>query len=230
MPSKKTKKSSSDAPSSSAASQTHVFYPLVALMFVIWMLYRFLFSFDIWFDEIIGKAIFFGLPVMLYISATKADHITETWAPEKLKPGLLLGLGVGGMFAFTAAIVGIVMRGDAIETAPLFNAGYFWWEMFLSIMTGFWESLFFFAWMGNELMRKEKNWPLVWQLIGIATLFLAFHVPNLFNQFPGSAVVPAMLLLWLFAVGQGLLFLRWRNLYALTLTHALWGMALLFHL
>lgn len=193
------------------------------------MLYRFLFSFDVWFDEIIGKAIFFGLPVMLYISALSADHIVDTWAPKRLKPGLLLGLGIGGSFAFIGAIIGVLIKGGAVEVAPLFDAGVFWWEFFLSLMTGFWESLFFFSWIGNEVFKRSKL-PSVWQYMLIATIFLAFHIPNTVTQFPGTAILPALLLIWLFAVGQSILFQRWRNLYLLTLTHALWGMTLLFHL
>ncbi len=227
MPSKSNSKQTS-LPAGSAAPRP-MFLSLVALTFVTWMLYRFLFAFDVWFDELIGKAIFFGMPVMLYISALSAEHIVKTWEPKKLKPGMLLGLGLGGSFAFIGAIMGVLLKGGGVEVVPFFTAGRFWWELLLSLATGFWETLFFFSWIGNEIYERFE-WPLIWKIIGIATVFLAFHIPNTVMQFPDSAVLPALLLVGLFAVGQSLIFYRWRNLYLLTLTHALWGMTLLFHL
>jgi hypothetical protein len=44
-----------------------------------------------------------------------------------------------------------------------------------------------------------------------------------------SASIAQGSLLALFALGQTLLFYRWRNLYALTLSHAIWGTVLLLH-
>src|SRR5260221_5651624 len=85
-----------------SATRHSVLFSLLILVFIVWLLYRTLFHFPVWFDEIIGKAIFFGLPVSLYISLTGSSSIRQTYAPTKLYRGLLLGVAVGGIFGFAA--------------------------------------------------------------------------------------------------------------------------------
>lgn len=205
------------------------FFPLLIVVFGIWCLYRFLFAFPVWFDETIGKLIFFGLPVWLYavLAQTKITH--NTVDSKKFLPGLYLGLAFGGIYSFVGILAILAGRSD-LTTVALFLSPAFWIEFFLALMTGFWESLFFFGWIFLILEKYfTGNITLTRLVLLNSFIFLLFHIPNTLLRFPFLQVIPQLFLLFLFAVGQGLIFYRYRNIYSLTLSHALWGMTLLIH-
>jgi hypothetical protein len=238
MPSKKAKSpAKSQAPRTSVSRVTkpsfltHVaFIPLLSLVFIVWVAYRVLFHFPIWFDESVGKAVFFGLPVWLYISMTRSNGMKATFSIEKIKPGLLLGVAVGGVFGFSATIAALIRSHAVVQTAPLFTSDLFWGQFLLALFTGFWETLFFYTWVMVIVQEKFRHWPAVNQLLMIVTIFMVFHLPNTILRFNGwQVIVGQLVLLGFFATGQALLFWRTRNFYALTLSHAIWGMVLLVH-
>lgn len=216
MPSKKTK-------------NYIVLYPLLVFAFIIWILYRSLFKFPVWFDETIGKAIFFGLPVWLYITITGGKEVIKSLDFSKIKPGLLMGLALGGLYGFTASLVSLISKGADVFAVPLFMSTVFWWEFFLGIMTGFWETLFFFSFVMTGVIIMHKNWSLLNQILLTALIFLIFHIPNIILRFTGFDVLTEILLLLLFAVGQAFIFAKRRNFYTLVISHAIWGMVLLVH-
>ena len=213
--------------SSLSSTQRHkLFIPLLIVLLLIWTLYRVLFAFPIWFDETLGKLVFFGLPVWLYVIVVQTKIIESTLKFSKLIPGLYLGLAIGGLYGFVGLLT-IISGRQEFSTIFLFLSPRFWWEFFLALLTGFWESLFFFGWIFLVAEKRFGHWKLPGILIISAVIFLLFHIPNTILRFPISLVLPQLFLLFFFAVGQGLLFYRYRNLYALTLSHAIWGMVLL---
>ena len=213
----------------SSLQQNKVFFPLVWFTLIIWLIYRMIFKFPIWFDETIGKAIFFGFPVWVYLSITRSNKIVAAMMPAKLYKGLLLGLAVGGLMGFAGSLLKIFSLGNGVKEAYLFAAPGFWWEFFLSLMTGFWESLFFFGWIMTVIMEKYKAKSLIFQVLLTATIFMIFHLPNTVLRFSPEMIIPQAFLMFLFGLGQALLFYRWKNIYALTVSHAIWGMVLLMH-
>jgi len=194
---------------------------------VFWFLYRRLFVFPVWFDESIGKAVFFGLPVWLYIVTTRSKSIAKSFSLDKMQSGLFLGLAVGGMFGFVTAIMSIIQRGGLVEATPLFASNQFWYEFVLAIFTGFWETLFFFSFVMTVVLEKYRKSSLLRQLLLISGIFIIFHVPNAFLRFSPWAAIAQLFILSLFALGQALLFYGRRNAYALVLSQAIWGMVLL---
>ncbi len=217
-------------PSKKPKRQTHeAFIPLVVLALIIWFAYRFLFHFPIWFDETIGKALFFGFPVWLYVQISGSESMTNTFSLNKFHSGLLSGIAVGGLFGFAAALLGLAESGG-VQAAQVFASDRFWWEFMLALFTGFWETIFFFSWLMVVIQEKWPHWSLAKQVLAVAGLFLVFHMPNTFLRFSGTAVAGQLVLLFAFAVGQALFFANRRNGYALTLSHAIWGMVLLVHL
>lgn len=217
MPSKKTKSAPSHA----------VFLPLLVLSFLLWIFYRSVFSFPIWFDETIGKFVFFALPVVLYVAVTGNRSIFESFSLQRLKPGLLLGLAVGGLFGFTGVLLGALGRGGELQQLPYYLADWFWWELFLGLLTGFWETLFFFSFVMTVVLDKYRSWSLLRQIIWVAFVFLLFHAPNTLARFSLGQSALQLALLFAFACGQALLFASRRNAYMLIITQALWGMVLL---
>ncbi len=205
------------------------FIPLLSLVFILWVLYRSLFRFPVWFDETIGKAVFFGLPVWLYISLAGSKSIAETFAPNRIHKGLILGITIGGLLGFGGTLATLLQQRAVVQAAPLFTSDGFWGEFFLAMMTGFWETLFFFSWIMTMITEKYRKWPLLNQVLLTTIIFVLFHIPNTLLRFELSAVFGQFFLLFFFALGQAFLFARTKNLYALALSHAIWGMVLVIH-
>lgn len=210
-------------------SATVVFFPLVILTLILWFLYRGLFNFPVWFDETIGKALFFGLPVWLYLSVSSDKSVLKTFSPEKIKSGLLLGLAVGGVFGFVFSLLSILQSGGVVQAVNLFESSRFWYEFTLAIFTGFWETLLFFSFVMTLIREKFPKWSILKHIVVTAFIFLLFHIPNAFLRYDLSLVAPQLFTLLLFAIGQGFLFYSRKNAYALVLSHAIWGMVLLVH-
>ena len=206
-----------------------VFYPIVALTLLLWVLYRTLFTFPVWFDETLGKAIFFGLPVWLYITVAGSQQITDSLAPRKFQQGILHGLAIGGVFGFITSIMAVLAGSGQVQAAGLFNSSRFWMEFVLALFTAFWETLLFFSFFLTVIQEKYRNWSDWQQVMFSAALFMIFHLPNILLRLSGTAIVVQILLLFLFALGQSFLFVGRRNAYTLILTHAIWGMVLLTH-
>jgi len=211
--------------------QHQAFWPLVGLTFLVWIVYRSVFNFPVWFDESIGKALFFGIPVWLYISITGLRAIPDTFAVSKFKSGILLGIAVGGILSFAATIFTFYKGGVTVQIQPvaLYSSPEFWGQFLLAMMTAFWETLFFFSWIMVVIQEKMKDWPLAKQLVAVAGIFTIFHIPNALLRFDMQNLASFTFLMFVFALGQGLLFVYRRNAYALIFSHALWGMVLLLH-
>lgn len=206
-----------------------LFWPVVIVAFLLWLGYRLFFHFPIWFDETIGKAVFFGLPVWFYLVVSRRRALLMPLDLRRFEVGLFLGLAIGGIYGFSTAIASLVAKGGLVQAAPIFASSIFWYEFVLALMTGFWESLFFFVFLAGVIGQKyaKSSWYLQ---IGLSVgLFLLFHLPSVIMREQLSASIAQGSLLALFALGQTLLFYRWRNLYALTLSHAIWGTVLLLH-
>ncbi|KUK79101.1 MAG: hypothetical protein XD95_0611 [Microgenomates bacterium 39_7] len=204
-----------------------VFLSLVALAFLFWALYRFIFNFSVLFDETIGKAIFFGVPVIIYATVAKCDGIASALRPSKLFPGLLRGLAYGGIIGFLSLMIIYVVTGKSISSWPAFMADLFWMEFLLAVFTAFWESLFFFGFIQTTLGTFIKAKGRV--ILFTSLIFLLFHLPNLLLQFSGLDVTFLVALICLFGFGQALIFNQEENIYPLIITHTVWGMVLLIH-
>ncbi|NCN06984.1 MAG: hypothetical protein GW946_04045 [Candidatus Pacebacteria bacterium] len=223
MPSPKRNKSRPSYPKAARIA----FFPVVILIFILWLLYRSLFDFPVWFDESIGKALFFGVPVWLFINITRYKGVLESFAPSKLYSGLMLGIAIGGVFGFVAAILSVLSKGVLLQATPLFAAPEFWGEFTLAIITSFWETLVFYSFAMTMIQDKYHKWSLTKQSVLVSTIFVLFHIPNAFLRFEIGAVSGVLFLLFLFAFGQAYLFAARNNAYALVLSQTIWGLVLL---
>lgn len=209
-------------------AQHAAFFPLLILSFIFWFIYRGVFQFSVLFDELIGKAIFFGLPVWLYILMSGFEDIADTFAPYKLKRGLMMGTAVGGLFGFIVTTLLVWQRSTIIPSFAFLTNG-FWTEFILALLTGFWETLFFFSFVMLVVQKVFKHWSFIQQALFAATIFLIFHLPNIALRFQGVNLWYQTGLIALFGLGQALLFAKEKNGYSLVISHALWGMVLLLH-
>lgn len=206
-----------------------VFIPILILTFVLWMFYRAVFHFPVWFDETIGKALFFGLPVWLYITIAQDHKITDTLSWRKFEPGILLGLAFGGLYGFATSLFFVWAGGGGVQPALLFVSPVFWNEFLLALCTGFWETLLFFSLVQTVVRQRFSRWSMLQQVLLTAAVFVLFHAPNMFLRADAVAVTLQLLLLSMFALGQALIFYRTKNSYILILSHAFWGLVLMTH-
>lgn len=216
-------------PSQNKNTTRVIFFPLLILVLILWVLYRSIFSFPVWFDETLGKAIFFGLPVWLYVNITNSQSVVESFSPKKFKSGLLLGIAVGGIFGFAFSILSIIQHGAVVQAVSLFNSNIFWYQFTLALFTAFWETLLFFSLTMTVIRQRFKSWSMISQVLLVAFIFLIFHIPNIILRYDISLVLSQAFILFLFAMGQGFLFYSRKNSFALVLSHAIWGMVLLVH-
>lgn len=140
----------------------------------------------------------------------------------------MMGIAIGGLYGFLATLLAVYQRGVIIPAVP-FESAAFWYEFFWAMMTGFWETLFFFSFVLLATKAKFPKWDLMKQILFVAGVFLVFHLPNIILRFQGPAVFFQIFLLGLFGIGQALLFYVEENGYTLVISHALWGMVLLLH-
>ena len=220
--------------SKSIANSASLFTALLVLSLFLWFIYRSIFSFSVLFDETIGKALFFGLPILIFVNMTGNKEIAKSMSLSKIKPGLLRGLAFGGLFGFVGVIFSFIMKGylmtgGPVMKAPVFTLDEFWWEALLALLTSFWETLFFFVFIQqalNQELKEVKQWQ---RLLLVALIFFLFHIPNSILRFGGSAVLMQLWLMFLFGLGQALLFENYKNAYTLILTQTIWGLVLLVH-
>ncbi len=203
------------------------FGPMLSLVFLLWIAYRFLFHFPTWFDEIFGKAIFFGLPVWLYLSFSKLESIKNSFELSRFRSGVIQGVLLGSIYGFVAILTLFIKKGFTVEVAPLFSSDLFWWQFYLSLMTGFWESLFFFSFVMTIVQAKYTKLTLLKQVLVVVLVFVVFHLPSVFLRYSVPSLAGQVLLLAVFAAGQAAIFAKTHNVYTLAISHAFWGMVLL---
>ena len=205
-----------------------VFWPVLLVVFLIWVAYRYFTDFPVWFDETLGKAIFFGLPVWFYVVSTGFGSVVKLFQPEKFWKGVFLGLALGGVFGFFVVLLRLMTANVLIQPQPIFLADNFWYEMLMGLFTSFWETLFFFGFVAGVIFDKYQKLGLLWQAVIVSLVFTLFHIPNTLLRFSGTQAVLSMIfILTLFSLGQFLIYYRRRNGYALVLSQLIWGMALL---
>lgn len=204
-----------------------VLFQIIGL-FIVWALYRSLFVFPDWFDEIFAKGVVFGLPSLLYARNALRGREKLGLSPDRFWCGMYMGLLVGGIYGFVGAFRSL-SSGTHVEPGMLFASSQFWYTFFLAMMTGWWESVFFFGYIMNAL-KDEYKLPEVFAVVVACIVFVAFHAPLRFMlEGFGSIAVAQLTLLGIFAAGQAILFLRTKSLYSIVISHALWGMVLMIY-
>jgi hypothetical protein len=207
--------------------QLYSFFFFMMTLFFIWMGYRMFFQgLPVWFDEGVAKALIFGVPVVWFASQSRFIANELGLNQEQLFPGLFLGIAVGGLYGFAALLIQVA-AGQEVVQGSLFATSGFWWMAFLALLTAWWESLFFFG-LPIQYVRSVAPWFSESLLaIFVVVLFLLFHAPL---RFVVTGVTPQFIiqmgLLTLFVVGQFIFYLRTKNMYALVLSHLLWGLVI----
>ncbi len=199
----------------------------LAVIFGVWVLYRLVVRAPLWVDEIFVKAIVFGLPAWAYACSIKNNHNVMGFSNDLFWKGMFSGLLLGGFYEFIG-VFAYMARGTTFMRAYIFASPIFLESFFLAMMTAFWESLFFFGYVLNR--TKEMFKMEIPAIVLTSTIFVLFHAPL---RFLVTGVTPQLwselFVLFLFAVGQSILFLRTKSIFSVVLSHTLWGMVLLIY-
>lgn len=202
------------------------FFFLMMSLLVLWVAYRGLTSFPVWFDEGVAKAIVFGLPVFWFAARSRFIAQEIGLDTRKIIPGVYLGIAIGGLYGF-AAILAQVLGGREVVGAPFYLTDQFWWLAFLAMLTAWWESLFFFG-LPIQFMRSVASWlseSVI--IIFVVAFFLLFHAPlRIIMAGASPQFLVQMGVLTLFVLGQYLVYSRTKNMYALVLSHLFWGLVI----
>lgn len=197
----------------------------LVVLFVIWASYRTFFHFPEWVDEVLAKAVVFGGPALLYARGSKRGEDVLGLGNARFWSGMFVGLLVGGFYEFLA-VLSVMMRAAPSTQASVLTSPLFWKIFFLAIFTAWWESLFFFGYVLNALMEKFRHAEIPAILVSTG-VFLLFHLPfRIVTNGINQQLVYQLLVLALFAIGQAIVYLRTKSIYAITLSHALWGLVL----
>ncbi len=196
-----------------------LFFSLISLV-----LYRMTMQFPVWIDEVFMKAVVFGMPFWLYALVSKKSLHFFGMEKRNFWPGALNGLAIGGILSF-CAFAFFALKKDHVLIPGLFGSTEFWKEFGLAFVTAIWESLFFYGLLLPVFAERTKSEI---NALSYTVLFFAlFHLPNLVLRVGLAGSVLPLLLLTLFALGQGVVFLRTRSIATVIVSHAFWGMALL---
>lgn len=173
-----------------------------------------------------SKVLIFGIPVVWFASQSRFVANELGLNQEQFLPGLFLGIAVGGLYGFAGLIIQVAAGQEVVEGA-LFASGTFWWLAFLALLTSWWESLFFFG-LPVQYVRSIAPW-FSETLLGVLVvgLFLLFHAPlRLIVTGVSPQFLIQMGLLAMFVIGQYIFYIRTKNMYALVLSHLLWGLVI----
>ncbi len=193
------------------------------LVFLVWAIYRQLFFLPTWFEEVFLKAIVFGLPVFWVVLKREKKNLESLGMVTKgLLISIYLGLLLGLWMAVLGNIVAFFREGGVVFNQDL-GVKEFGDLMLLGLVTAFWEELLF---MGYMLPRVVKNLGGD-ELVGVgfvAVLFALIHVPIQISEGVELAqIFLRFILLFSLGFGNGVLYLRFKNLAAPIFAHLAWG-------
>lgn len=197
------------------------------LIFLVWGLYRMLFRMPVWFEELVLKGLVFGVPVF-WVSIKKLGWKLKDlgMTGDNLASATYMGLVLGILLGLFGQLGNIVRYGGLRLSAFGLTSESIGAFLILSLVTAFWEELLFAGYILQRLGGAVKSeWT---QLLVTASLFVLLHVPALIlvQQMTIIEMVLVMVLLLILQIGSGVLMLRYRNLAAPVLAHALWGVTI----
>lgn len=199
------------------------------VIFVLWGLYRLLFRFPVYIEELLFKPLVFFPPVFSILTGEdRRGRLFGSFGFQKegLALAIYYGLTLGVVYLLAVRLGNLVFSPGTFDLGfslpPLRLLG----TLGISLVTAFWEQLVF---SGFILLRLRAAFADEWLSVGgTASLFMFLHLPILVTESGGSFLVVAIQLLLFFLVGFGnaVLMLRTRNILAPILSHTFWSMAL----
>jgi membrane protease YdiL (CAAX protease family) len=199
------------------------------VIFVLWGLYRLLFRFPAFVEELFFKPLVF-LPALFSVLLGEGKGWRGLLRAFGFRKGgitlsIYYGLTLGAVYVLAASLGNLVFSREMV--IPGFSIEP--WRLFslsgLSLVTAFWEQIVF---SGFILLRFMRVFEDEWSSVGLTSLlFTLLHLPILWLDADARLVFIIIQLLLFFLVGFGnaVLMLRTRNILAPILSHTFWALA-----
>lgn len=203
---------------------------LWAVILIIWAFYRAYLHLPEWFDEFIAKPAVFILPVYWYITRYEKKKFLKSidLRFNQLGADLLVGFGVGGVFAASALLANFMKFGHLVlfqNTSPMDFAmiGYL---VVLALATGVSEEILSRGFVLKRLYEDSKN--MITSSFIASVLFFFLHVPILFTSgIKGNTLIVFMVTDVVLSLACCIIFLTRRSLIPPILIHAIYNIALI---
>jgi len=198
-----------------------------AIILIIWSVYRAKFIMPEWFDEFIAKPLVFVLPVYYYITKKeKKNFFNEIYLnTKKITSDVILGIGVGGLFLFSAIIANYLKyrkifvfdKGLDLKSLMIILA--------IALATGICEEILSRGFVLKRLYDESKN--IVTASFFASILFFFLHVPILFTnqRINGSTLLMFMAADMILSLANSYLFIERKSLVLPILIHAFYNVA-----
>jgi len=196
---------------------------IYVIVFLVWSAYRILFgTLNEWFEELVLKGVVFGLPVVWVVLKIDKGSLTDLGMVMK---GLLASVYFGLLYGLWLAVLGnviVFLRDGGVGYNPDLGVAAFGNLMLLGLVTAFWEQLLFVGFMLPRVVKDLKSeW---WGVTLVAIMFAAIHVPIQIAQgVEVGQIFVRFLLLFSLGFGNGIMYLRLKNLAAPIFAHLAWG-------
>ena len=203
-------------------SDLHRVIRVYSFVFLVWGLYRLLFRLPVEIEEMVLKFLVFGAPVFYVVLKVEKKSLESLgMVTDGLMASLYFGLLFGLWLAVFANILRFLQTGG-LAMATEITVQEFGQVAMLGLVTALWEELLF---MGYMLPRMVKDLGSEWLGVGmVAGLFVLIHLPSMLANGVGiDQVVVRSILLFTLGFGNGVLYLRFKNLAAPIFSHLAWG-------
>lgn len=197
------------------------------VIFVLWGLYRLLFRFPVFIEELLFKPFVFLPPILSVLAGEGRGKVWRSFGFSRagLALAIYYGLTLGVVYLLAVRLGSLIFSGQTPVWNLLVSPGEFLEMMLISLFTAGWEQILF---SGFLLLRFTDAIGDEWASASlVALLFTLLHLPILFLESGGTYLVMVIELALFFLVGFGnaVLMLRTRNILAPILSHSFWGIA-----
>ena len=192
------------------------------LVFLVWGVYRLFFRLPEWIEEVFLKMVVFGGPVLwVTLKKQKKSLASLGMSTKGLVSSVYLGVLLGLWWVVVGKITVFVASGGLVLN-PQVGVKMFGELMFVSLFTAFWEELLFMGFLLPKFVQDTKSELL--SLVSVGVMFALLHLPiQLATQVQAGQIVTRLILLLMLSVGNGVLYLRFKNLAAPVFSHLVWG-------
>lgn len=200
-------------------------YPLFLFFFilVIWGLYRYVFHFSIWIDELLAKPFIYFIPTIYIVRILERRNLSsiglvKTNLIKNIFIGIVLGIFISAEAILTKNIKygHIVFNPDNLPVLSILGV------YLLSLATGFTEEVVFRGYILTRFEQSFKNGFISIALSSI--LFVTVHFPIIIFvlKYSLSDLINYSMLILVLGILNGIVFKQTKSLTAPTVIHSLW--------
>ena len=199
------------------------------IIFILWSIYRFLFFFPEWVDELLVKPLVFLGPVFFLLKKEKKSLSSLGIKNDNFFADLKIGVFLGGVFALEGLLANFLKYGrfSFAPILPLKGGGILFY-LFLSLATSFSEEV---LGRGFLFARLFKIWASLFKAATFSSiLFLFLHLPIAFKNLSSWTLFIYLLSVFILGIANSLIFNLRKTLVLPILVHAFWNMTVALYL